>query len=135
MRGYELSLIFHADTSDTDIATIVQDISDLITRQKGSVIKHEKWGKKNLKYPIKKQTKGNYYFLYFMAEPPVLREIDRLIRYNEAILRSATLALDKRISPDQILQQSQAAETIAVFAEQNEDTDTSAPNQTLSPEA
>ncbi|MCX8043160.1 MAG: 30S ribosomal protein S6 [Desulfobacterota bacterium] len=101
LRGYELCLIFHPETPDGDITGLLNSISDLITRQKGSVLKHEKWGKKSFKYPIKKQTKGSYCFLYFMAEPPVLREIDRMVRYNETVLRYTTTALGKHFKPEQ----------------------------------
>ena len=104
MRGYELCLIIHPETSETDIDALLNDIGALISRHKGSVLKHEKWGKKNLKFTIKKQTKGCYCFLYFTAAPPVLREIDRLVRYNEAILRYAVLALDEHCSPEKLAQ-------------------------------
>lgn len=98
MRGYELCLIIHPDASDYDIDTIISGITDIITRNKGTALKNEKWGKKSLKFSIKKQTKGYYCFVYFMGTNTILREIDRSVRYNESILRYATLTLNKKFS-------------------------------------
>lgn len=135
LRGYELCLIFHPETADSEITTIVNGIDELIVRYKGSVLKHEKWGKKNLKYPIKKQTKGYYYFLYFMVDPPVLQELDRLIRYNEAIMRYAVMALDKNFSPEQLSQQTRPGETTVEEALESATSDTSEHNQSDAGEA
>jgi small subunit ribosomal protein S6 len=111
LRGYELCLIIHPDASDYDIETMLNGITDIITRNKGTALKTEKWGKKSLKFTIKKQTKGIYCFVYFTGTNTILREIDRSVRYNESILRYATLALDKRFSIENAPQQ--AAEHIA----------------------
>ncbi len=90
---------------------MLNGITDIITRNKGTALKTEKWGKKSLKFTIKKQTKGIYCFVYFTGTNTILREIDRSVRYNESILRYATLALDKRFSIENAPQQ--AAERIA----------------------
>jgi len=135
LRGYELCLIFQPETADSDIATIVNGIDELIVRHKGSVLKHEKWGKKNLKYQIKKQSKGFYYFLYFMADPPVLRELDRIIRYNEAIMRYAVMTLDKHFSPEQLSQQTRPAEAAAEEAHESAAPETSEQKQSDAGEA
>jgi len=104
LRGYELCLIIHPDASDYDIDTILGGITDIITRNKGTALKNEKWGKKSLKFSIKKQTKGFYCFVYFTGTNTILREIDRSVRYNESILRYATITLDKRFSLDIVAQ-------------------------------
>ena len=119
MRGYELCLIFQPETAESEISTIVNEIDEFIVRQKGSVLKHEKWGKKSLKYPIKKQNKGYYYFLYFMVDPKVLRELDRILRYNEMIMRYAVMALDKHFSPERLSQQTRPSEVIVEVAQES----------------
>jgi len=113
LRGYELCLIINPETPDTDVEALVNDIAALITSRNGTVLKHEKWGKKNLKFPIKKQTKGNYSFLCFMAEPPVLRDIDRAVRYNESVMRYAVMALGEDFSPEKLVRQAPTVETAA----------------------
>ena len=58
------------------------------------VLKTEKWGKKKLHYTIKKQQKGNYFFLCFMGNQQILNDIDHALRFNENILRYQTLKVD-----------------------------------------
>ncbi len=95
MRGYELCLIFHPDAGEDTIATILQNLNEQIKKHKGTVTNTEKWGKKFLKYTIKKQTKGIYYFLSYMGTSAILNEIDRLVKFNESILRYSTVRLDE----------------------------------------
>lgn len=94
MRGYELCLIVNSDVSEEGIDALLASLTDVVTRHKGNVLKIEKWGKKNFKYSIKKQSKGIYCFLYFMGNNDILREIDRSVRFNESVLRYTTMTLD-----------------------------------------
>lgn len=93
MKGYELCLIFHPEVTEQDIDNLLNNLNEIIIRFKGQVLKTEKWGKKNLKFPIKKQIRGIFCFFCYMAESKVLREIDRVIRFNESILRYNTVRL------------------------------------------
>ena len=95
MRIYELCLITHNDTTEEQQDQLLQAISEIIARHSGSVLKTEKWGKKNFKYVIKKQSKGNYCFLVFEAVAAALKEIERSIMYNESILRYNFIRLEK----------------------------------------
>ena len=95
MRIYELCLITHNDTTEEQQDQLLQAISEIIARHSGSVLKTEKWGKKNFKYVIKKQSKGHYCFLVFEAAPAALKEIERSIMYNESILRYNFIRLEK----------------------------------------
>jgi len=108
LRIYELCLIFHNDTSDEQLDQMVQSIGAIIARHGGSVLKTEKWLKKNFKYMIKKQSKGHYCFVVFEAQTAVLAEIERSIMYNESILRFNFIRLEKFIAASA---ESDAAET------------------------
>jgi len=95
LRIYELCLIFHNDTTEEQQDQMVQAVAAIVARHSGSVLKTEKWGKKNFKYVIKKQSKGHYCFVVFEAKAPALPEIERSIMYNESILRYNFIRLDK----------------------------------------
>lgn len=95
MRIYELCLITHNDTTEEQQDQLLQAISEIIARHSGTVLKTEKWGKKNFKYVIKKQSKGHYCFLIFEAAAAALKEIERSIMYNELILRYKFIRLEK----------------------------------------
>ena len=95
MRGYELCLIIHPDAKDNDIDGLLNSLGELISKHQGRVLKTDKWGKKNFKYQIKKQSRGYYCFLYYTGNNETMQEIERLVKFNELILRYNTLRLEK----------------------------------------
>lgn len=98
MRGYELCLIFHPEINESDIDNLLNSLSELILRFQGSILKTEKWGKKNFKYPIKKQSKGSYCFLCYRGNKEIMREIERIVKFKESVLRYHTVRLDKNFT-------------------------------------
>ncbi len=110
LRGYELCLIFHSDVSEENIDSLINTLSESIIKHKGTVLKAEKWGKKNFKFLIKKQSKGFYCFLYFEGNNEILRDIERIVKYKEIILRYNTIRLEKTINLDE---SKEASETVA----------------------
>ena len=111
MRGYELCLIFHPEVTEEDIANILETMGKSISKLKGSILKTEKWGKKSLKYTIKKQSKGYYCFLYYIGNNEILREIERIVKFNESVLRYNTIRLEKNFKVEHTEKSLQTAET------------------------
>ncbi len=95
MRGYELCLILQPEISDDDLTKIIDTLTGTIDKLQGSLVKVEKWGKKLLKFSIKKKTKGIFCFILYKGNPEILKEIDRLIRFDESILRYTNVLLPK----------------------------------------
>lgn len=80
--------------SETDSEALLGKLQDFVTTHSGTVLKLEKWGKKKLQYVIKKQQKGNYFFLCFMGNQQILNDIDHALRFNESVLRYQTVKAD-----------------------------------------
>jgi small subunit ribosomal protein S6 len=87
LRGYELILIVDPEVTEDEVGTVTNKVTETIAQLQGKVVKVEKWGKRKLAYKVKKNPKGYYVILYFMASPQTLKEIERTLRYNEKILR------------------------------------------------
>jgi small subunit ribosomal protein S6 len=98
LKGYELCIIFQPDASDAVMDELSSVLGAAVTKYNGSVLKTEKWGKRNLKFAIKKHTKGNFSFLFFTGTAETLKDIDRIVRYNEQILRYTVIKLDKNFT-------------------------------------
>jgi small subunit ribosomal protein S6 len=47
----------------------------------------ETWGRRNLAYPIKKYGTGHYVLQRFEMNPGGTAELDRLLRFNENVMR------------------------------------------------
>ena len=48
---------------------------------------HDHWGRRELAYPIEKQTTGNYHLVMFTADNTFVVEADRDLRLEEKVLR------------------------------------------------
>ena len=99
MKGYELCIIFQPESSDSVMDELFSALGAVVAKHNGSMLKTEKWGKRNLKYAIKKHTKGNFCFLFFTGTAETLKDIDRTVRYNEQVIRYTVLKLEKNFSP------------------------------------
>lgn len=91
MRGYEIIVIAVPEITEDEVTTITNKLTETITQLQGKVVKVEKWGKRKLSHKIKKNQKGYYVIFYFMALPQAIKEIERILRYNEKILRYQTI--------------------------------------------
>jgi len=111
LRGYELCIIIHPDAAETDIDGIISSLSESISKHKGRVLKTDKWGRKNFKYQIKKQSKGFYCFIYYTGTTDTIRDIERLVKYNELILRYNTIRMEKNSVIEEV-EKAEAAEKV-----------------------
>ncbi len=95
MRGYELCLILQHDTTEESIDQKIKNLQEKTVSNGGDIIKIEKWGKRSLKYAIKKQQKGYYCFVSVTGDNNTLHEIERMFKYDESVLRYSYLRLDE----------------------------------------
>ncbi len=87
MRAYELCLILQSDISDDNIENLINNFSKKIEGSEGTILSVDKQGRKSLKYPIKKQHKGFYCFIQYRGNNNCLAEINRLLKFNDQVLR------------------------------------------------
>ena len=73
--------------------TAVETVETLI-KTNGEVTKIDRWGKRKLAYPIRKQFEGYYVYMTFDSEPSEIVNIKRTLGYNEQVLRFIILRLD-----------------------------------------
>lgn len=93
MHKYETVLVFQADLDEAVLNTAVETVETLI-KTNGEVTKIDRWGKRKLAYPIRKQFEGYYVYMTFDSEPSEIVNIKRTLGYNEQILRFIILRLD-----------------------------------------
>ena len=66
----------------------------VVTSAGGSVDKVDVWGRRRLAYEIDKKAEGIYTVIDLMAEPDTVKELDRQLNLNEAVLRTKILRPD-----------------------------------------
>lgn len=101
MRHYEAMYIVDVDTSDEALDTILEKYKKVVTDGKGEVTEASKWekGRRQLAYEIKhdnkKKREGMYLLMHFTAESEVPKELDRIFRINDEIMRHIIVRQDE----------------------------------------
>ena len=95
MANYESVLIARQDLGTSQVNSIVEDLSSVIKKEGGEVVRVDNWGLKNLAYRIKKNRKGHYVILNIAAPASAIAEYERVMRVNEDIIRYMTVKVDQ----------------------------------------
>ena len=95
MANYESVLIARQDLGASQVNSLVSELSEVIKKEGGEVVKVDNWGLKNLAYRIKKNRKGYYVLLDITAPAKAIFEYERLIRLNEDVIRYMTVRVDE----------------------------------------
>ncbi|AXB81265.1 30S ribosomal protein S6 [Megasphaera hexanoica] len=94
MNKYEVMFIAKP-LEDAEVDPIAEFVSNLIKKNGGNVEKVDRWGKRHLAYPVKKQADGNYVLINFEADPEVIKEIDRVMKIQDDILKHLIVKIDE----------------------------------------
>ncbi|MCD4691119.1 30S ribosomal protein S6 [bacterium] len=94
-RSYETAFIFSSTLDDAAIEQMMAKVEALVTKEGGTVEKWDRWTKRRLAFPIKRQTEGHYAFLTFQGEPSSIETLGAAYRLDEAILRHMTINLEE----------------------------------------
>lgn len=87
MRAYELMYIINPSLDEEATNGVVDKFSNLIQNQGGEIVKVDRWGKRKLAYEVKDQKEGYYVLVHFNAEATVPREVDRVIKITDNVIR------------------------------------------------
>lgn len=86
MRDFEVMFILRPE-EDEVINPIIEKYEALITKNGGNVQHTDKWGKKRLAYTIDDFDTGYYVLITFSASNPCVREVDRIMKISDDVLR------------------------------------------------
>jgi small subunit ribosomal protein S6 len=98
MNRYDLIFIIQSDVPKDEIDEIVERYKGIVANLKGTVVKAEKWGIRRLAYKIEKQGRGFYVLLDFVGNTPVIRELERNLKFDDKVLRYQTVKRASQVS-------------------------------------
>jgi small subunit ribosomal protein S6 len=81
--------------TDEERTTVLDRTKEIITGDKGVIVKIDEWGKKRLAYEIKDAMDGVYYILYFEATVKTLDEVTRILGITDSVLRYMPIRHEK----------------------------------------
>jgi small subunit ribosomal protein S6 len=94
MRHYEMMIILDPELEERTVQPSLDQFLTVIQTGGGSVDKVDIWGRRRLAYAIDKKSEGIYAVVDLTSEPDPVRELDRQLNLNEAILRTKILRPD-----------------------------------------
>ncbi len=97
MHEYEIVFITQPELSDSQLTEITKRVDGMIDQHEGRTFFTRSMGKKQLAYPIQKQTKGVYTLVDFAAQGGCIAKIERSLRLDENVLRFLTVVRNKDI--------------------------------------
>ncbi|MBO0903069.1 30S ribosomal protein S6 [Jiella sonneratiae] len=95
MALYEHVFLSRQDISNQQVDQLVETFRGILENNGGKVLKVENWGLKTLAYRIKKNRKAYYTLLNIDAPSTAVDELERLMRFNEDVLRYMTIRVEQ----------------------------------------
>ncbi|MEI7778618.1 MAG: 30S ribosomal protein S6 [Actinomycetes bacterium] len=94
MRQYEVMVILDPELEERTVAPSLDTFLNVVRQDGGTVGKVDIWGRRRLAFQIKKKTEGIYAILDISCSPAAVKELDRQLNLNEAVLRTKVMRPD-----------------------------------------
>ena len=98
MREYETTFIVQPEISDEGRTALVTKLEGALERQGAVRLMLDDVGKRKLAYEIKKFQKGHYLTLAYLDNGTAVKELERLLRLDESVLRFLTVQTAEEVA-------------------------------------
>ncbi|HCK22799.1 MAG TPA: 30S ribosomal protein S6 [Bacteroidetes bacterium] len=95
MNQYETVIVLTPVLSDDEAKRSLDVYKEMLTGLGAEMVHEERWGLKQLAYPIKKKTTGIYFVIEYKADANVVAKLELQFNRDEQMLRYLTIRLDK----------------------------------------
>lgn len=117
MREYEAMIITKPDLQEAELSKMLTRWEGIIGTNGGQIIRKDSWGIRKLAYPINKVTRGFYHVFDVATEQDNARELVRVLKLDENVLRSLIIKLADKVNVEdrriELQKQAEAAATRA----------------------
>ncbi|MCL6441976.1 MAG: 30S ribosomal protein S6 [Alicyclobacillus sp.] len=93
MRQYETMYILKPDLESEQTAELVAKYQSLVTEHGGEITQLQEMGKRRMAYEIDHYREGFYVLMQFKANTDFTRELERVLRIDDNVLRYLTVRL------------------------------------------
>lgn len=94
MNKYESLFVVAPGLNEEEVKAAIEKVKGVIENGGGVVDNVDEWGKRRLAYEINKVNEGYYVLANFTAKPELPRELDRILRISDSIIRHIIVKLD-----------------------------------------
>ena len=93
MARYEELLLLSPELGIDECREIVDNLSAVVVREGGNVLKVDDWGVKDTAYPVRKFNRGRYIRMELDMPGKVVAELERNVRIADGIFKFITVKL------------------------------------------
>jgi small subunit ribosomal protein S6 len=97
LREYETSFVVQPEISDEACQALCAKLDNALEKQGAVRLLLDDAGKRKLTYEIQKFQKGRYLTLSYLDKGPAVRELERLLRLEESVLRFLTVRVNDEV--------------------------------------
>lgn len=94
MNKYESLFVLAPTLNEEELKASVDKFKGVIENGGGVVDNVDEWGKRRLAYEINKINEGYYVLFNFTANPELPKELDRILRISDSVIRHIVVKLD-----------------------------------------
>jgi small subunit ribosomal protein S6 len=96
LTSYQSTLILKPDLDEGQVDQALEKVTGFLTKNNGSCLKIEKWGKKRLSYRIKKSRFGYYLNIYHTCDSLKVSSLEIDYKLYDLILKFLVIRLDDK---------------------------------------
>ncbi len=123
MRHYETTYILRPNLGEDQFKEIIDRTNAIVTDDDGTIVDVDQIGIRKLAYEIKKESQGYYVYMNYAAHGRTIKELERIFRIDDRLLRYLTIKLADAIDDSGInaVKEEIAAKAAAAEATDSED--------------
>lgn len=100
MRKFETLLLLSPELSAEAREGLLTLFTGVVEREQGKMVSVDHWGMRDLAYPVRKQMRGYYVRLEFVAPGAAIAELERNIRIADGIFKFVTVKLADEVAEE-----------------------------------
>ncbi len=96
MKHYETLFVLKPTLTEEETKARFDFIKEVIEKNGGETVAFEDFGVRKLAYPIQKFERGHYFVIYFKSPANTVRELERIYRITEDVIRFLTIKYETK---------------------------------------
>jgi small subunit ribosomal protein S6 len=101
VRRYETIFVLRPDLGEGPLRQSIKRIEDIVGHG-GELIETDEWGVRELAYNIKRERRGYYVRLDYVAPGPVMNEVERNLKLMDQVLRYLSVMVEEEADAAQL---------------------------------
>lgn len=97
LREYEIVYVLSQTADNAEAERVNAKVTEVVSSFGGKLLKLDNWGRRKLAYPIKRNARGIFVYVRYVAQPGVVAELERNLRISDSILRFQSSLINAEI--------------------------------------